>query len=171
MKKIFFILLLTTSVITAQERKVQVFNAEESQMLFEIKGIVIVEKDKIIIGPIPPADQRESEYRNLDLQANDEIVFVNGKKVKTISDFKKFYGELKTGEEIKLGIQRGKDRFIVQFKKGKETPGGQKIMKFSTDGKGGENIKVEGGKVLINGKMVDIDSLKKSGRTIIQQKK
>ncbi len=171
MKKILFVLLFTATLITAQERKIQVFNAEDTQMLFEIKGIVIVEKDKVIIGPIPPSDQRESEYRNLDLQANDEIVFVNGKKIKTISDFKKYYGEIKTGEEIKLAIQRGKDRFIVQFKKGKETQGGQRIMKFSTDGKGGENIKVEGGKVLINGKMVDVDSLKKSGKTIIQRKK
>ena len=43
-------------------------------------------------------------------------------------------------------------------------------MKFSTDGKGGGNVKIENGKVIIGGKKMDLDSLKKSGKVIIKQK-
>ena len=43
-------------------------------------------------------------------------------------------------------------------------------MKFSTDGKAGEKMKVENGKVIIGGKKMDLDSLKKSGKVIIKQK-
>jgi PDZ domain-containing secreted protein len=148
----------------------QIFNAGEAQMLPEIKGIVLVENGKVVIGPIPAKDQRDAEYKNLDLSQGDEILFVNGKKIKSIDDFKKYYGEIKTGENVKLAVQRDKDRFIVEFKKADEVKGGQKIMKFSTDGKGGGNVKIENGKVIIGGKKMDLDSLKKSGKVIIKQK-
>ncbi|MFA7419311.1 MAG: PDZ domain-containing protein [Melioribacteraceae bacterium] len=164
------LLLVVAAIITAQEKRMQVFNAGEAQMLPEIKGIVLVEKGKVVIGPIPDKDQRDGEYKSLDLAQGDEILFVNGKKIKSIDDFKKYYGKIKTGDNAKLAVQRDKDRFIVEFKKAEEAKGGQRIMQFTTDGKGGGNIKVEKGKVIIGGKKMDLDSLKKSGKVIIKQK-
>lgn len=164
------LLLVVAAIITAQEKRMQVFNAGEAQMLPEIKGIVLVENGKVVIGTIPDKNQRESEYKNLDLTQGDEILFVNGKKIKSIEDFKKYYGELKTGSDVKFAVQRDKDRFIVEFKKAEETKGGQKIMRFTNDGKGGGNVKIENGKVITGGKKMGIDSLKKSGKAIIKQK-
>lgn len=164
------LLLVITLIISAQEKKMQIFNAGEAHMLPEIKGIVLAENGKVVIGPIPDKDQRDAEYKSLDLAQGDEIIFVNGKKIKSIGDFKKYFSEIKTGDNVKLAVQRDKDRFIVEFKKAEEVKGGQKIMKFSTDGKGGGNVKVENGKVIIGGKKMDLDSLKKSGKVIIKQK-
>ncbi|KAF0140295.1 MAG: hypothetical protein FD122_2611 [Stygiobacter sp.] len=164
------LLLVVAAIITAQEKRMQIFNAGEAQMLPEIKGIVLAENGKVVIGPIPDKDQRDGEYKNLDLAQGDEILFVNGKKIKSIDDFKKYYSEIKTGDNVKLAVQRDKDRFIVEFKKAEEAKGGQRIMKFSTDGKGGSNVKVENGKVIVGGKKMDLDSLKKSGKVIIKQK-
>ncbi|MDP2038694.1 MAG: PDZ domain-containing protein [Ignavibacteria bacterium] len=166
------LLLVFAAIITAQEKRMQIFNAGEAQMLPEIKGIVLVENGKIVIGPIPDKDQRDGEYKNLDLAQGDEILFVNGKKIKSIEDFKKYFGEIKTGSNVKFAVQRDKDRFIVEFKKAEEAKGGQKIMRFTTDGKDGGkgNVKTENGKVIIGGKKMDLDSLKKSGKVIIKQK-
>lgn len=164
------LLLVVSTLIMAQEKRMQIFNAGEAQMLPEIKGIVLVENGKVVIGPIPDKEQRDSEYKSLDLSQGDEILFVNGKKIKSIDNFKKYYSEIKTGDYVKLAVQRDKDRFIVEFKKAEEAKGGQKIMKFSTDGKGGGNVKIENGKVIIGGKKMDLDSLKKSGKVIIKQK-
>lgn len=149
----------------------KMFNSKEAQMLPEIKGIVVVENGKLVIGPIPSADQREKEYKNVDLQSGDEIQFVNGKRVRTIDDFKKNYFVIKVDDELKLGVKRGDQRFIVAFKKSKEVKGNQKIMTFTSDGKSGDRkIKVEGGKVIVDGKKINIDSLKKSGANIIIKK-
>lgn len=166
------LLMIVAAIITAQEKRMQIFNAGEAQMLPEIKGIVLVENGKVVIGPIPDKDQRDGEYKNLDLAQGDEILFVNGKKIKSIADFKKYFGEIKTGDNAKFAVQRDKDRFIVEFKKAEEAKGGQRIMQFTTDGKeGGKgNMKIENGKVIIGGKKMDLDSLKKSGKVIIKQK-
>ena len=114
------LLLVIAATITAQEKRMQIFNAGEAQMLPEIKGIVFAENGKVVIGPIPDKDQRDGEYKNLDLAQGDEILFVNGKKIKSIDDFKKYYSEIKIGDNVKLAVQRDKDRFIVEFKKAEE---------------------------------------------------
>ena len=161
----FAMLLALSTLIKPQQFKM--FNAGEAQMLPEIKGVVIFANGKVVIGPIPPADQRENEYKNLDLKSGDEIQFVNGKQITSINDFKKFYQPIKTGDEIKLGIKRGSDRSIVAFKKAEETSGKENIMTISSDGKKRNGkMRIEGGKLIIGGKKLDLDSLKKAGAAI-----
>lgn len=172
MKKMFLIiaLLITsiTNLITAQEFKM--INADEAQMIDEIQGFAIKENNKVLVGFIPPSEQRAKEYQKLDLQKDDEIVFVNGKKVKSMSDFKTYYGELKPGDVVKFGIKRNSQPMIVSFKKGEKSKG-TKIMTITSDGKGGDGkVKIEGGKMIINGKKIDIDSLKKSDAKVQSQK-
>ncbi len=165
MKKMFLIIglliICRTNLITAQEFKM--INADEAQMIDEIQGFAIKENNKVLVGFIPPFEQRAKEYQKLDLQKDDEILFVNGKKVKSMSDFKKYYGELKPGDEVKFGIKRNHQPMIVTFKKCKVSKG-MKIMTITSDEKVSDGkAKIEGGKMIINGKKIDIDSLKKSG--------
>lgn len=158
-----------TCLSSAQEFKM--ISADEAQIIDEIKGFALFENNKVIIGAIPPADQREKQYRNVDLQKDDEVVFVNGKKIKSISDFKKYYNEIKTGAEVKFGIRRNSQSMIITFTKAEPSKGNKKIMTITTDGKSSDvKAKVESGKVIIGTKKLDIDSLKKSGAKVQIQK-
>ena len=165
--KLNFITLVFAASINAQQ--IKMISEDDAEMLPEIKGVVLFEDGKIVIGPSPSADQRENEYQDLDLQSGDEIQFVNGKRIKTMEDFKKNYHAIKTGEEVKFGINRNNQRFIVTFKKAEAMKGEPKIRIKRMAGEDG-NVKVENGKIIMNGKKLDIDSLKKSGANIIIKK-
>ena len=165
---LFFGVILFSSLLNAQQMKV--FNADNAQFLPEIKGMVVFEDGKVAVGFTPPADQRGKEYKDVDLQTGDEIQFVNGKRIKTLADFKKNYGEIKVGSQVKLGFIRENQKFIVSFNKAEDTKGPQKIMKFTTTGEGGGKVKVENSKVIIGGKKMDLDSLKKAGANVIIKK-
>ncbi|MFH1195664.1 MAG: PDZ domain-containing protein [bacterium] len=159
---LMIILSVSFNVIPAQEKKVLTYSSGEVQMLLEVNGIVKVDKDKFVLDLFMPADKRKDEYKKVDLQSGDEIVFFNGKKIKSLGDFTNYYEELKTGEEIKLGVKRNGNSVITAFKKMKqeEGAGGMKIIKM-------ENGKITEG----DGKNLNIDSLKKSGVIIKREKK
>lgn len=164
--KPFFVFILFATSMHLRGQQMQTFNAGEAQMLPEIKGIVISENGKLVIGPMPSADQRGKEYQEIDLKSGDEIQFVNGKRVKTIEDFKKNYSEIKVGDEFKLGVKRGEQRFIVALKKS-DAKAGPQIIRMGGDGKViSGDAKVENGKVIIGGKKLDLDSLQKAGANI-----
>jgi hypothetical protein len=159
------LLILVSSVILPQQMKTFKFDADMAAFITEVKGMAVFENGKVTISFIPSADQREKEYQQLDLQKDDEIQFVNGKRIKTITDFKKYFGEAEVGKEVKFGIKRNDQRFIVTFKKAKQEMGGRQIERMEGGGKG--HAKVEGGKVIIGGKKLDLDSLKKAGGNVI----
>ena len=159
---LMIILFVSFNVIPAQEKKVLTYSSGEVQMLMEMNGIVKAEKEKLVLDLFTPADKRKEEYKKVDLQSGDEIVFFNGKKIKSLGDFTKYYAELKTGEEIKLGVKRNGNSVIASFKKMKAEAGtgGMKI------------IKMENGKTVdANSKELNVDSLKKSGVIIKKEKK
>ena len=166
--KIFVATLLISVSVYAQQMKI--FSTDNAQMLPEIKGVVISENGKVIVGPIPSADQREKDYKELDLKTGDEIQFINGKRIKSIGDFKSNYSVINIGGEIKLGIKRGNERFIVSFKKSKELKPGGKIVSIQRGSADGNDVKIKNGKVIMNGKKLDLDSLKKSGAKVIIKK-
>jgi PDZ domain-containing secreted protein len=166
MKQILVILaaVLLTQFSLSNAQQMKIITSGDVEFMPEINGVVVHEKDKFILNLNIPADMRSKEYQNVDLQNGDEIQFVNGKKIKTIKDFKNMYTETKSGNEVKFGVMRNGQRFIVAFKKGT-------IKEESV--KSGENknkIQVINGKVFINGKEANIDSLKKAGVNVIIKK-
>lgn len=166
---LFITLFVFTTLTFAQEMKIM--RKGDAQLLSEIKGVALFENNKVVIGPIPDADQREPQYKELDLKTGDEIQFVNGVRIKSMEDFIKNYTAVKVGDELKFGVKREDQRFIVSFTKAEEAKGMTRIIKMDGDGKGKDgNVKVENGKVIIGGKKMDLDSLKKSGGKVIINK-
>ena len=53
----------------------------------------------------------------MDIQREDLIIYLNGNKINTMAELKAFYDAVPTGEEIKLGIQRGEEKMIRSFDK------------------------------------------------------
>jgi hypothetical protein len=162
--RVLFFILIVSTVVLPQQMKMMIKNDGSSEFLPEIKGAVVFENGKVSINFAFPADQREKEYQNIDLQKGDEIQFVNGTRIKTLNDFKKYFSEAEVGKEIKLGVKRNDSRFIVAFKKAKQEMGGQKMIIMNGEGKG--KMKVEGGKIMMGNKKIDLDSLKKAGGNI-----
>ena len=165
--KLFFAVLLVSSAVLPQQKRTFTFDAGQSAFIPEIKGMAVFEKGILSLSFVPPADQREKEYQQVDLQSGDEIQFVNGIRIKSLSDFKKSFGDAKVGEEVKLGIKRSDQRFIVAFKKAKQEMGDQRIIRMGGEGKG--DAKIEGGKIIMGNKKLDLDSLKKAGGKIIMK--
>jgi hypothetical protein len=166
------LLLFAIAVTSLQSQQIKTFNAKDGQFLSEVKGMVVFKTGKLILEFIAPSDQREDDYKKVDLQTGDEIQFISGKKANSIEDFKKYYEEIKEGNELKLGIKRGEVRMIVAFKKGKTLKGAMKVMTFTSDGNNsGKSIKITNGKAMINGKEINLDSLKKSGAKVITKQK
>jgi hypothetical protein len=162
---IFISLLFICTILSAQQMKTFSFNKDAAEFFPEIKGMAIFENGKVVLGPMPESDRREKEYQQLDLQAGDEIQFVNGNRIKIMKDFKKYFGSAEVGKEIKLGIKRNDQRFIVSFKKAKQEMSGKQVIRIGGDGSG--NVKIENGKVIMGNKKVDLDSLKKAGGNVI----
>jgi hypothetical protein len=161
----FISFLIISAPLLSQQIKTFKFDKESAEFFPEIKGMAIFEDGKVVLGPMPESSQREKEYQQLDLRTGDEIQFINGNRIKAMKDFKKYFGLADIGKEIKLGIKRNDGRFIVTFKKAKQEMSGKQIIKIGGDGSG--NVKVEGGKVIMGNKKMDLDSLKKAGGNVI----
>lgn len=127
---VFILIAVCFTIVNAQEtqkstdktpsvknKRMLTFTGSDVAMLVETSSVIAEEEGKTIVKFIPPARAIPKEYQSLDLKVNDQIIFVNGKKVKKLSDFKEVYNKTKIGEEIELGIKRDDERFFVKFPK------------------------------------------------------
>lgn len=85
--------------------------------LYEMAAIVEEDGGKLLIKMMPEKSMMSDESKKIDLAIDDEILFVNGKKVKNVDDFKKVYDAVKIGEGFELGAARSDKKFIVSLKK------------------------------------------------------
>jgi hypothetical protein len=163
---LFIVTCLLISNLFAQKTIIKTF---EGFIIPETGAIFNEKNKKVVCEFIPTAENRPKEYSNVDILAGDLILYVNGNKIKTMKDLKSNYELVKTGDEVKLGIKRQENMFIVSFKKAdpknlpqtNQTSGtgsGQKIITKVM------KIESKNGKILMGGKEVNMDSLKKSGK-------
>ena len=167
--KLFVLLLFILACSQfAQERKTFTFSADNSFLLKELTAVVQEQDGKIYFEMIPPQVLAQDKFKDLDLQKGDEILYINRTKVNSLDDLRTAYEAIETGKEIKLGIKRGEERFFASLMK-EDKPEGGKVMMMDT---GGGSFESKDGKVMMDGKMVDLDSLKKAENVhIVPQKK
>lgn len=77
-----------------------------------------------------PGANRPKAYARIDVQANDLILMVNAKPLKTAAAFKTLYESLAPGDTITLGIKRGEAMHLASFVKmdPKDMPKDRKII-------------------------------------------
>lgn len=88
--------------------------------IFEIRelgAMIINENNKLVVDMIIPNENRPKEYQEVDLRKGDEIMMVNGNRMKSVSDCKNLYEKLEIGLDFKMGISREGVIFIIVFKK------------------------------------------------------
>jgi C-terminal processing protease CtpA/Prc len=111
--------------------------------LFDIPelGAIIAKSDSgnLKVEHVVPPEARPKAYADVDLKPGDEILVVNGKRVKTIKEIEQQYKSIPVGGEVKLGIQRGNEMMISRFAKAdpKDLPQ-RKMMIVTSDGPAGD---------------------------------
>lgn len=109
----FFIAFFSDEQAFAQQR--MTLDANSSLILQELKAVLVEQDDEIVVrvrlggNDDSPGDK---------LLTGDVILMANGKRIKDIATIREIYDNLKDDEEIKIGVRRGEERFIVRAKKG-----------------------------------------------------
>ena len=77
-----------------------------------------------------PASNRAKAYAGVELQANDLILMVNAKPLKSAKAFRDLYEARAAGDTITLGIKRGESMYLAPFVKmdPKDMPKGQQVI-------------------------------------------
>lgn len=168
-KFITAIFLLISSVVFSQQMRM--ISAADAVFIHEIKALIKFENESLI-AEVLPTHAGQSADEKIDLQTGDEILFINGERVKSIDEARKAYESIEKGETVQLGVKRDKERFFTSFTRAEMKGGGMFTIKKDKGGNvsttGGAEVK--DGKVIINGKEVDLDSLKKAGNVRIIEK-
>ncbi len=105
----------------------------------ELGAVIIGGEKEIKVEAVLPAGHRPEAYKDVDLQSGDLIVMINARRLKSAREIAEIYNGLKVGEEVKLGIKRKEERFIVSFGKADPRDLPQRMMLvMNTDEAGGQ---------------------------------
>jgi C-terminal processing protease CtpA/Prc len=111
-------------------------NPGEICMLQELGAVILKSDDGPRVEIVLPADQRPEKYRSVDLQVGDIIKMFNGKSMGTAGLIDTTYSALAIGDEIMLGVRRGKNMLMLKFAKGdpKDMPSSMIVKKCPASG-------------------------------------
>jgi len=144
--------LVAVSLMTCNETVVgqsYSFSAEEAEifMLPEMGAIILSGDEGLKVEMVMPSEQRDENYKDVDLEKGDIIKMMNGKKMESIEIMQAIYDSLELEDEIKIAIMRGKKIHIVSFPKGEAGENMvMQTMTITTDTKGEGGLQVKDGK-------------------------
>ncbi len=120
------------SLSEAQQMQRMEFDASTSMMLQEFQAMLIFENDEISVRMrMGPGDAQEGVDQ---LEQGDVILMMNGKRATNIETLRSIYDAVESDQEIKIGVRRGNERFILEAIKGDVPEGGPRMMMtFDTD--------------------------------------
>jgi PDZ domain-containing secreted protein len=129
-----FILLIVDSSFAQNQTQTLTFDATNSIMLREF-GVVAVEKEQEIIVEVQLGTSFGASSTSAEtLEKGDLLIMMNGQRFGSIDELKNLYEEAEPESELKIGVRRGSERFIVRALKGAmPESSGRKIM-MSVDG-------------------------------------
>lgn len=145
---IIFTLTLLAFPSKAQETRTMTFDASTSLMLQEFQAMLVEEDGEIKVrvrlgNSSEPGDK---------LEQGDLIIMMNGKRTKTITELRELYESVPKDEEVKIGVRRGNERFILRKTKGdipKPGEGGNRmVMSMEMSGDGPSTVIPELGLIL-----------------------
>lgn len=120
-------ILFFTSISISQQMKIMTDG--DAAFVPEIKSIVEYADNKLTISTIT----NSSNNSEIDIKNNDEILYINGKRVKSLETFSKQYEGTEIGKEVKLGIKRKEQMLISSFVKQDPSKFKHKIMRVEGD--------------------------------------
>lgn len=135
-KSIFLLLFFSAllPVIASAQARTMSFDASTSLMLQEFSAMLTFEEDQVKVAMRIGRDEAKAGEDRLE--QGDVIVMMNGTRAKDISSLREVYDALEDDTEIKIGVQRGEERFIVRAMKGDAPEGGGMRMVMELDDEG-----------------------------------
>lgn len=129
---IFPLLTFFPQLSDAQNRQMMSFDASTSLMLQEFKAMLTFEDDEIQVRM--KLGRNEAKEGTDQLEQGDVILMMNGKRASDIEALRAIYESIEPDQEIKIGVRRGDERFILNAIKGDVPEGGPRMMmSFDTD--------------------------------------
>jgi len=117
----------------AQETRTMTFDAATSLMLQEFQAMLIEENGEIKVR----VRMGNSDEPGDKLERGDLIIMMNGKRASSIAELRKIYDSVSKDEEVKIGVRRGDERFILRKMKGDAPEGGPRmVMRMDVEGEG-----------------------------------
>ncbi|MBC8180442.1 hypothetical protein H8E88_04890 [candidate division KSB1 bacterium] len=162
MKKLMIISIVLISILVSFSAQAQMVikkaGGEGGDIFFinELAAIVAGKDKSIKVEHAMPVDNRPEGYRDIEIKQDDEILMVNKKRIKTVSQLQAIYDEAETGETIKFGMCRGEEMFIIEFAKmDPEKMGKRKMMVMTKTIDSGECSDKVSTKIFSNKMMLD----------------
>jgi PDZ domain-containing secreted protein len=109
--------MLMLCVLPAFAQQMRMLPAGEIFELRELGAILGQEGEHVKVMAVMPKEQRPQAYQAVDIAEGDLMLFLNGKRVKSVKEFGQSYNSLALGDTIKLGVRRKEERLIAAFAK------------------------------------------------------
>lgn len=123
---VFLSVFLSASAFAQQT---MTFDASTSFMLQEFEAIITETEGQLTVEMVMGQQLPGANSLEDAIKKDDFILMMNGSRVSTIDDIRSTYESIVEGEEIKIGIRRGQERFILRKEKGKiPEHGGQRMV-------------------------------------------
>ena len=94
------------------------------------------ESEDLTLGTVFPKGVRPQANRGVDVRQGDQVVMLNGQRVRTIQALRLLYEGLAEGDEVKMALKRGGLPFLVSFAKAGENSGGSGVRLIRAGGQG-----------------------------------
>ena len=122
-----FLVLLPSLAIGQQT---MTFDASTSFILPEYEAIIVEEEGQLKVEFLMAPPSSTNDPLEDTIKKGDLILMMNGSRLTTIDEIRASYDGLSEGDEIKIGIRRGQERFILRKEKGNvpEHGGGRMVM-------------------------------------------
>lgn len=107
------VVLLTVQSTHCQEpkRMMRSFSSDDAVILREVGAVVVAKENGLAVDLILGNHEKESD----EIQKDDAVLMVNGKKVTTVKGLRKLYEDAPVGSKFKIGLKRGENVQIATF--------------------------------------------------------
>lgn len=108
---LFFVFSFFPNLAKAQNTQTMRLDPSNSLLIQEFQALLTVEGETISV--VMRIGRQNAEAGVDRLEQGDIILMMNGKRTKTIEQLRDIYNSLETDSEIKIGVRRGEERFII----------------------------------------------------------
>ena len=119
-KLLFRLVLITIPLLPAASfaQRTMTFDASSSFLFQEFEALIVEKDDQLQVELSLSKASAKNPSIDDKLKKDDLILMMNGTRLTSINDIRAAYENLAEGDEIKIGVRRGQERFILRKEKG-----------------------------------------------------
>ena len=132
---VYLILLICSSVFSQARMQKIMLQGDDIYISRELETVIVGKDGVVTVATLMPLEMRSQEYRSIDINEGDTILYFNAEKVKSAKEIEKLYNSIAVGGGIKLGIKRGPEMHLISYAKidPANLPQGQRMVVRTMD--------------------------------------